>query len=156
MCTFFDPGLAQGCTLLERSLCKELKLHTSYLVWRFGHPVWQRLICSRVCGTGSVLTLSVLIKLFRKQVVAAAHTANGPQLLFGPEHPQSAGSQISTCMQANQNCILGTGQRKREREREKGNLVKSTQTVCHLSLIINNLLWTHPSPSPFLSSISPN
>ncbi len=79
-------------------------------------------VCVCVCvQTGSVLTLSVVIKLFREQVVAAAHTANGTQLLFGPEHPQSAGGQISTRMQTNQNCILGTSQRKeRGKKKNKG------------------------------------
>lgn len=65
-----------------------------------------------------VLTLSGRVKLLRQQVIAAAHAADCGELRFSHKHPQGAGSQVATRVQADHDRIL---EFRRERERaEKG------------------------------------
>lgn len=53
-----------------------------------------------------VLTPSGGVKLLRQQVIAAAHTADGRQLRFSHKHPQGAGSQVATRVQADHDGFL--------------------------------------------------
>ena len=69
-----------------------------------------------VCG----VTLSGGVKLLRQQLIAAAHAADGRQLRFSHKHPQGAGSQVSTRVQADHDGVLEFWGEKREgKKRER-------------------------------------
>lgn len=58
-----------------------------------------------------MVTLPGRAELLRQQVIAAAHAADCSQLRFGHEHPQSAGRQVSACVQPDHDRFLETGER---------------------------------------------
>lgn len=57
------------------------------------------------------------VKLLRQQVIAAAHAADCSQLRFSHKHPQGAGSQVATRVQADHDGILEFGRKYAERKR---------------------------------------
>lgn len=66
-----------------------------------------------------VLTLSGRVKLLRQQVIAAAHAADCGELRFSHKHPQGAGSQVATRVQADHDRILEFGGRESVRRKER-------------------------------------
>ena len=67
-----------------------------------------------------VVTLSgQRVKLLRQQVIAAAHAADCGQLRFGHKHPQGAGSQVATRMQADHDRVLEFRESTRRTEEEE-------------------------------------
>ncbi len=75
-------------------------------------------VCVCVCVCVCVVTLSCRVKLLRQQVIAAAHAADCGQLSFSHKHPQGAGSQVATRVQADHDRFLEI-RRKRTEKGEK-------------------------------------
>lgn len=66
-----------------------------------------------------VVTRSSRVKLLRQQLIAAAHAADSSQLCFSHKHPERAGSQVSTRVQADHDGILVVGGGGEERMRAR-------------------------------------